>query len=123
MSPMKKVRARRWEVVGAFLFNVIAVVVVAVIITHNSSKTNHAVAELQHQKASISQLERSNCKTKVFLVSSAHLRYRLYKADTTPKKKAADKAAVVTSIRLANGFSNEACPNVLTIQDLAAPTG
>jgi hypothetical protein len=39
--PLKQITLRRWEVAGAFLFNVVAIVVVTVLLTHLWRVTNH----------------------------------------------------------------------------------
>jgi hypothetical protein len=94
---------KRWQIVAAFV-----VVVGAFIVQGALLKSS--INQINHDKASVQSLEHSNCKTKVFLASSAAFRKRLAKRDTDPVKKKTDLQSAKVSLRLARNFSNEDCP-------------
>lgn len=127
MSPMKEVtiHARRWQVVLAFLAVLVATIY-GLILINQDVNTNHrhivemqrvnrnlqrTVHDLNRDKASIRQLETSNCTVKEFLLSSARLRRRLATTEPTAAKRAADLQAARVSDRLARAESNQLCPS------------
>lgn len=75
-----------------------------------STKNADLIADLAHSKVSISQLERSNCRVKKFLLTSVKFRKRIARMETDGKKLE-DLRAARTSSKLAAAEANEACPN------------
>lgn len=106
---MKKVVVRRWEIAVAFLINVAAIVVVTVLLTHQINVNDIALNELQKDKASITQLERTDCKLRSFMISAARSRRRTAALDTDPKKKKIDEQATKSYQLLADSLKNERC--------------
>jgi hypothetical protein len=101
--PNRVVHVKRWQLVTVFVFMMLSLVIAAILL-------NNQITELRHDKANITTLEKSNCKIKSFLISSARFRERRIPLDKTIKQKRADKKAVKVSLNLANSFSNELCP-------------
>ena len=101
---------RRWQIVAAFMF-LVASYVVGVVLLQEQIQGNHNTIHLViRNKATITELETTNCKIKKFLLSSAALRHRLSERDLKPKQKAEDAEAAKVSLKLANSFRNDLCP-------------
>lgn len=121
--PHKPMTFERWKVVGAFLFVLVLAVVGVYFVSsaahqaQSAAKQAEAVAasnrrairQLSRDKASISQLERSNCRVRQFLLNSVHFRLRIAMGETGARRRA-DLRAARTSQRLADAEANERCP-------------
>lgn len=107
--PQKVVTLRRWQIVAAFVILTCAFVWMGVVLKDQ-------INQVSHDKASIHSLEKSNCKTRDFLISSAKFRAQRIALDKTAAQKAKDKQAAKVSIKLANSFSNELCSAKVTLK-------
>ena len=124
--PMKEITFKRWEIVVAFIAITCAFVYMGVTLTNQGNdlkdvqartarqtKINaHHIMELRAEKASIIQLERTDCKVRDFLLQSAAFRKRQAQLDTNPATAKKDMAAAKASLSLARSFTNELCPNM-----------
>ena len=109
MSPMKQISVWRWEILAAFLFNVISVVVVSILLTHSVDNNQRNIRELQRQKVSIHGLEHANCALRKLLLPLAVATRKKAAQESGAKAKYDRKQARITK-RLADSYANEFCP-------------
>jgi hypothetical protein len=107
MAPMKKVTVRRWEVTLAFVILLGSMVSMGILLKQDINKNSEIIST----KASIEQLKKGECVLHNFLITSAGVRKRLAQKDTNHKNRVRDLKAARQALRLADGLSNEHCPD------------
>lgn len=97
----------RWRFIAVWIL--IFTVLVFIAIRQNRS----AISQINHDKASIIQLERTNCALKSFLLQAEKARLKTAHDDKTPAQKQADLAAAAGYHRLARLFPLDGCKYAL----------
>jgi hypothetical protein len=106
--PNKPAHLKRWQVTAAFVANVVAIVVIAILLTNAINNNHNALKELKHQKASVIQLETTNCRLRTFMREAASARMQL--AQTESRKQARiDNNTAAQYLQLVKDLSNQLC--------------
>lgn len=103
--------SQRWaKLVGiAFAANVVAVVIVAVVLTNQATTNRSLIHDLGRDKASIAQLQSTNCKLRRFALAAARARAVAATHDPSPAERKADLQAAKEYHDLAQSAGNTSC--------------
>lgn len=83
---------------------IIWMVVFSLLVGWQISKNGNNIKEINKDKASISQLQQTNCAFKKFLLDAENGRYALYKIDKNPVRKEVDFKAAKRYKSFADSF-------------------